>query len=361
MAQQDGESMSRYWTELAGSLTPYVPGEQPQGSNLVKLNTNECPFPPSPKVQETLASFDAKRLRFYPDPKSDALRQSIAQINGLQLEQVFVGNGSDEVLALAYLALLKHDLPLYFADVTYSFYPVWADLCGVHFEKVPLASDFRIDIEAYPERNGGIIIANPNAPTGILLDLESIRRLLQRSSGSVVVLDEAYIDFGGDSAVQLIDEFDNLLVVQTLSKSRSLAGLRVGMAMGNPDLIEALNRVKDSFNSYPLDTIAQQVALAALEDEAYFNDCCQSVIEGREIMASGLKELGFDVLPSSANFLFVTHPHRDAVELFGQLRERRIIVRHFTAPKIAQYLRISVGDEAQCEALMQALKGILAD
>ncbi|MCB1703278.1 MAG: histidinol-phosphate transaminase [Halioglobus sp.] len=352
--------MSRYWSDLVSTLTPYVPGEQPQTENLVKLNTNECPYPPSPQVLRAIQSLQADTLRLYPDPESVKLRRAIAARNGLQLEQVFAGNGSDEVIAIVFMALLKHSLPLYFPDISYSFYPVWADLYGIEAVRVPVADDFSIDPDAFPPQNGGIIIPNPNAPTGRLMSLDAIRRLLQRSASSVVVIDEAYIDFGGDSAVTLIDEFDNLLVVQTLSKSRALAGMRVGFAMGSADLIAALGRVKNSFNSYPLDVISQVAAVASIEDEAYFEQTCQRVIRSRESLAAAMAELGFSVLPSGANFLFATHAEMAASELFARLRAQGIVVRYFDKPRIDNYLRISIGTEEDNAALLAALGGILS-
>lgn len=348
--------MSRYWSDVVKTLTPYVPGEQPRLEKLVKLNTNECPYLPSPRVLEAISAVTANTLRLYPDPESVALRQAIAARSGLGPEQVFVGNGSDEVIALSFLALFKHELPLYFPDISYSFYPVWADLFGVEYRTVPVARDFTIDPLAYPEANGGIIIPNPNAPTGVVLNLESVRTLLRRSSGSAVVLDEAYIDFGGRSAVELIDEFDNLLVVQTLSKSRSLAGLRVGFAMGNAGLIEALGRVKNSFNSYPLDVISQRAALASIEDEDYFRACCERVIRSRENLCSAMAKLGFDVLPSGANFIFASHADVPARHLFARLREQGVVVRYFDKPRIDNHLRISIGTDEDNAALLAALE-----
>jgi histidinol-phosphate aminotransferase len=276
-------------------------------------------------------------------------------MHGIQPEQVFVGNGSDEVIALAFLALLKQQRPLYFPDVSYSFYPVWSQLFGIECRTVAVTEDFSINPDAYPAENGGIIIPNPNAPTGILMSMASIRRLLQRSADSVVVIDEAYIDFGGESAVGLIGEFDNLLVVQTLSKSRALAGLRVGFAMGNAGLIEALGRVKNSFNSYPLDTIAQRAAIAALGDVDYFHSSCQRVIASREALSRQMESLGFQVLPSGANFILATHLRYSAKQLFAALRERGIVVRYFEKPRIDNYLRISIGTEQQNADLLDAL------
>jgi histidinol-phosphate aminotransferase len=352
--------MSRYWSDVVKTLTPYVPGEQPRLEKLIKLNTNESPYPPSPRVVQAIRKVSADSLRFYPDPESVGLREAIAARNGLQSEQVFVGNGSDEVIALVFMALLKHSSPLFFPDVSYSFYPVWSEMFGIEHATIPVAQDFSIDVSAYPANNGGIVIPNPNAPTGMLMSLESISTLLTTSSDSVVVIDEAYIDFGGESAVRLIDQFDNLLVVQTLSKSRALAGLRVGFAMGSPVLIEALERVKNSFNSYPLDVIAQQAAVASISDEMYFNESCQRVICSRENLCSAMAKLGFDVLPSSANFIFATHAQYPARELFAWLREQGIVVRYFDKPRIDNFLRISIGKDEDNEALLSALRELLS-
>jgi histidinol-phosphate aminotransferase len=351
--------MSRYWSDLVSQLTPYVPGEQPRREQLVKLNTNENPYPPSPQVLQVLSAVDGDALRLYPDPDSTELRKSFARLHGLAPEQVFVGNGSDEVLAHVFQALLKHALPLCFPDVTYSFYPVWCDLYGIDYRTIPLADDFTVRPGDYPAENGGVIVPNPNAPTGVLMGLSSVRELLERCPNSVVVIDEAYIDFGGESASGLIGEYGNLLVVQTLSKSRSLAGLRVGVALGNAELIEGLERVKNSFNSYPLDSVAQRAARAALEDEAHFRDTCARVIASRERLSETLAGLGFEVLPSAANFIFARHGQRRARELFAILRERGIVVRHFDKPRIDDYLRISIGTDADCDALVTALEEIL--
>jgi histidinol-phosphate aminotransferase len=351
--------MSRYWSDIVRQLTPYVPGEQPQGDKLIKLNTNESPYQPSPTVLTAIAAVSGDSLRLYPDPESTALKQAFARRNGLLPEQVFIGNGSDEVLAHVFQALLKHDQPVCFPDISYSFYPVWCELYGISHRDVPVANDFTIDPSAYPADNGGIIIPNPNAPTGVLMDLDVIRSLLQANGDSVVVIDEAYIDFGGESAVQLIAEFDNLLVVQTLSKSRALAGLRVGVAMGSVELIEGLERVKNSFNSYPLDIVAQRAALASLGDEEHFCQSCQRVVANREFVRGEMTALGFQVLPSAANFVFATHPRCAARDLFAALRERGIIVRYFDKPRIDNYLRISIGTDAQCDTLLSALRALL--
>ena len=352
--------MSRYWSDVVTTLTPYVPGEQPRLSNLVKLNTNEHPYPPAPGVLQAISGVDGDSLRRYPDPESVALREAFAQRNGLQADQVFVGNGSDEVLAHTFQALFRHQQPLLFPDITYSFYPVWCELYQLPWQAVPLKADFTVDPANYRGGNGGIIIPNPNAPTGVLMGLESIRAILRQNPDSVVVIDEAYIDFGGESAVALIPEFDNLLVVQTMSKSWALAGLRVGVAMGSADLIEGLQRVKNSFNSYPLGVLAQQAALAALADEAYFDAACNRVVASRERLSSAMANLGFEVLPSAANFIMAGHNGKPAREVFEELRNRGIIVRYFDRPRIDGYLRISIGTDQQCDALLAALAEIVA-
>lgn len=353
--------MSRFWSDVVRGLTPYVPGEQPKLANQVKLNTNENPYGPSPRVLAAIAGEAGEALRLYPDPNADRLKAAIAAHHGITPAQVFVGNGSDEVLAHAFMALLKHGAPLLFPDISYSFYPVYCGLYGIEPGIVPLDDKFGIRIDDYiGRRNGGIIFPNPNAPTGCLLPLSEIERLLEHNTDSVVVVDEAYVDFGGESAISLIDRFPNLLVVQTLSKSRSLAGLRVGFAAGHPDLIEALERVKNSFNSYPLDRLAILGAVAAFEDDAYFRQCCDKVIASRTRLVAALGTLGFEVLPSAANFIFARHPQRDAATLAAQLRERSIIVRHFRQPRIEQFLRITIGTDAQCDTLLAALKEILA-
>lgn len=356
--------MSQYWSAVVNGLTPYVPGEQPKIANLVKLNTNEHPYGPSPKAIEAIRAEASDALRLYPDPTSERLRAAIAARHGITTQQVFVGNGSDEVLAHAFLALLKHDRPLRFPDISYSFYPVYCGLYGIEFETVPLDEALAIRPDDYLPAGdltaGGIIFPNPNAPTGRLLPLTEIERIVAGNPQCVVVIDEAYVDFGGESAIGLTARYPNLLVVQTLSKSRSLAGLRVGFAIGHPDLIEALVRVKDSFNSYPLDRLAIVGAVAAIEDEEYFERTRQAVIRTRGRLVSDLSSLGFEVLPSAANFVFATHPTRDAGELAAELRQRAIIVRHFRQPRIEQFLRITAGTDEQCAALVGALREILA-
>ena len=352
--------LNRFWSPKVHELSPYVPGEQPKLKNLVKLNTNENPFPPSDKVFAAMQGELGASLRLYPDPNATKLRQALANHTGLTIDQVFVGNGSDEVLAHTFQALLQHNEPLLFPDISYSFYPVYCGLYGIEKVEVPLAQDLTINVEDYQQPNGGVILPNPNAPTGELLSLTAIRRLLSTNPDSVVVIDEAYIDFGGRSATELVPEFDNLLVVQTLSKSRSLAGLRVGFAFGQSHLIEALERVKNSFNSYPLSSESQAGAIAAVEDVEYFQKTCQANISQRDQLAGQLQALGFSMTQSQANFLFVTHHTLGAPDIAAALRQQGIIVRHLTNnPRITNYLRISVGSASECELLVEALTQLI--
>jgi histidinol-phosphate aminotransferase len=356
--------MSRFWSPVVHHLDPYVPGEQPKLDNLVKLNTNEHPFGPSPRALAAIREEAGETLRLYPDPNAERLKNALAARFGVSPKEVFVGNGSDEVLAHAFHALLGHANPLWFPDITYSFYPVYCGLYGIDFRTIALDAEYRIDPADYlpdgARRAGGIVFANPNAPTGRFLPLDDVERIVAGNPDCAVVVDEAYIDFGGDSAVALVGRHPNLLVVHTFSKSRALAGLRVGYAIGHAALIDALERVKNSFNSYPLDRLAIAGAVASIEDEPYFRDSCRAVIELREALVRELNALGFEVLPSAANFVFARHPRHDAGALARALRERAIIVRHFAKPRIEQFLRITVGTRPQCEALAAALREILA-
>ncbi len=355
--------MSRYWSRVVRDLTPYVPGEQPQLPKLVKLNTNENPYGPSPLAIEALRAEIGDTLRLYPDPNAERLKEAIAASfggQGVVPRQVFVGNGSDEVLAHGFLALLKHERPILFPDITYSFYPVYCGLYGIAYNAVPLDEAFRIRPDDYLVPNGGIVFANPNAPTGRFLPLPEVERLVAGNPHSVVVIDEAYVDFGGESAARLVARYPNLLIVRTLSKSHSLAGLRVGYAIGHADLIEALERVKNSFNSYPLGRLAIAGAVAAIGDQWHFERTRHAVIASRETLVADLAALGFEVLPSAANFVFARHAGRDAGELALALRERGILVRHFQQARIRQFLRISIGTDAQCQALVAALREILS-
>jgi histidinol-phosphate aminotransferase len=350
--------MSKFWSPVVSRLTPYTPGEQPKVSNLIKLNTNENPYGPSPAAMAAMTQEISDKLRLYPSPDADILKAAIAKRSGLTTAHVFVGNGSDEVLAHAFQALLQHGAPILFPDVSYSFYPTYCALYQVEHRLVPLAEDFTLQIDDYlhqDERIGGIIFPNPNAPTGCLLPLDQIERLLQGRPDNVVLVDEAYIDFGGVSALELVAQYPNLLVVQTFSKSRSLAGLRVGFAVGHPDLIDALERVKNSFNSYPLDRIAIAGATASINDDAHFETTRLAVMASRSRLVERMVQLGFDVLPSAANFVFARHPAHDAGALAAYLRGENIIVRHFSQTRIQQFLRITIGSDADCDALVEAL------
>lgn len=349
----------RFWSPDVRELEPYTPGEQPKIQNILKLNTNENPYPPSPKVvaavQQVLAN-SADVLRLYPDPDASELKQAIAKQQHVPVETVFVGNGSDEVLAHIFKAFFVQKQPLLYPDITYSFYPVYSQFFGVKTKILPLNDDFEIVVDDYKQANGGIIITNPNAPTSIDLGLVAIEEILQANPDSVVVIDEAYVDFGAESAVKLVEKYENLVVCQTTSKSRSLAGLRVGFAIAQPHLIAALEAVKNSFNSYPMDRFAIAAAVASFEDQEYFEAQNQKVIASREKLVAQLNELGFKVLPSSANFIFATFVSKDAGELASELRERGIIVRYFNKPRINQFLRITIGTDEQNQRLVDTLK-----
>ncbi|AVP33966.1 histidinol-phosphate transaminase [Acinetobacter baumannii] len=349
----------RFWSPEVRELEPYVPGEQPKIQNLLKLNTNENPYPPSPKVVEAVQAVlheQADVLRLYPDPDATALKQAIAKQQNINVSQVFVGNGSDEVLAHIFKAFFLQDEPILYPDITYSFYPVYSQFFGTKTKEIPLNENFEIDVRDYTQPNGGVIITNPNAPTSIALSLAEIEQVLQANPDRVVVIDEAYVDFGAESAVSLINRYENLVVCQTTSKSRSLAGLRVGFAIAQSHLIAALEAVKNSFNSYPIDRFAIAAAVASFEDQAYFEEQCQKVISSREKLVRDLTELGFNVLPSKANFIFATHSQHDAGQLAQKLREQGIIVRYFNKPRINQFLRITVGTDEQNARLVQTLK-----
>ena len=350
--------MKAFWSRIARQLSPYVPGEQPRIANLVKLNTNESPFGPSPLALEAMRAAAVDTLRLYPDPEVQELREALAVHHEIKPEQVFVGNGSDEVLAHTFVALETAEAAA-FSGVTYSFYPVWAQLFGLACETVPLDDEMRVRVEDYRREAGSIVIANPNAPTGVALPRAEIARLLEDHPDIPVVIDEAYVDFGGESAVPLIADHPNLLVVQTMSKSRALAGLRVGYALGGVGLIEALHRVKNSFNSYPLGRLAQAGATASVHGDAYFHESCARVVAGREAMTRELIRLGFVVLPSSVNFVFARHPARGGPEFAAALREHAVLVRHFNKPRTAPYLRITVGTEDDVRRLIAAAVLIL--
>lgn len=350
--------MSKFWSPFVNGLVPYVPGEQPKLTKLTKLNTNENPYGPSPKALAAMRAELTDDLRLYPDPNGDLLKQAVADYYDVKPNQVFLGNGSDEVLAHAFNAFFQHGKPLLFPDISYSFYPVYCGLYDIEFDAIPLDEQFQIRVEDYAKPNGGIIFPNPNAPTGCVVGLEAVEAMLKASPDSVVIVDEAYIDFGGETAIGLVNRYPNLLVTQTLSKSRSLAGLRVGLAVGHPDLVEALERVKNSFNSYPLDRLAIVGAAVAFEDREHFDFTRKAVIASREALTSELQAKGFEVLPSAANFIFARHPQHDAAGVAAKLREQGVIVRHFKQERIAQFLRISIGTPEQNQALLDGLAGL---
>jgi histidinol-phosphate aminotransferase len=350
--------MSRFWSPIVHGLTPYVTGEQPKRDDIVKLNTNENPYGPSPRVIEAIAGA-TDRLRLYPDPQASALRAAIAARYAVAPDEVFVGNGSDEVLAHTFQALLNHEAPLLFPDITYAFYPVYCGLYGIRHEAVPLDDALKVRVEDYRRPCGAIILANPNAPTGHALSRAAIEALLLEHPDQLVVVDEAYVDFGAESAVPLVARHDNLLVIHTLSKSRALAGLRVGFAIGQRPLIEALERVKDSFNSFPLGCLALAGAVAAIEDEAWLRETCGRIIASRTALTEALTGLGFAVLPSAANFVFARHPDHGGAALAAGLRERGILVRHFAKLRIKDFLRITIGTEDQCDRLLAALRELV--
>ena len=351
--------MEKYWSDIVKQLRPYEPGEQPCMDGVLKLNTNENPFGPSPKVLSAIKAQLGNQLRLYPPPSADLLKQAIADYYRLQKTQIFLGNGSDEILAHVFNGLLKKALPLLFPDITYSFYPVFCQLYDINFEQIPLRDDLSIDLADYEVPNGGIIFPNPNAPTGRLLAIGEIEHLLKANRNSVVVIDEAYIDFGGESSIGLLNDNPNLIVTQTMSKSRSMAGMRIGFALGSADLIEGLERVKNSFNSYPLGHLQIAAGISAIEDSDHFKDTCQRVIHNRAKLTIDLEELGFSVVPSAGNFVLVRHLSASALKIYGQLKNNGIFVRYFNNQRLDNFLRITVGTTEQNDQLVAALATIL--
>ncbi len=348
------------WEENVRRVTPYTPGEQPKIQNIIKLNTNENPYPPAPGVQQVVSGFDTEQLRRYPDPAITDLVAAIAKDKGVSPDEVFVGVGSDDVLAMAFMTFFNSQKPILFPDITYSFYDVWAELLRIPYETKALRGDFTIDFEDYTQPNGGIVIPNPNAPTGIETSVSQLEEIVKNNPNSVVIIDEAYVDFGTQSMVNLTQVYDNLLVVQTFSKSRSLAGSRIGFAVGNSCLIKYLNDCKYSFNSYTMDRITIAAGVASICDKSYFTSCVSKIIATRQWSVGKLQELGFEVLPSKTNFVFASHPAKEAEEIFNSLKERGIFVRYFKKPRISNFLRITIGTDAEMAALVDALKEILA-
>ncbi len=351
--------MSIFWSEIAKQITPYVPGEQPRDKKYIKLNTNENPYPPSPEVIKAIRKAANEDLRLYPDPDCNELRCVIAEYFTLSKDQVFIGNGSDEILAFSFPAFFNPKKPILFPDITYSFYTVYAKLFHIDYHLIPLDHEFSIPVDQLTKKNFGIIFPNPNAPTGKYLPIEKIKHVLEKNKEVMVIIDEAYIDFGGKSAVSLLSQYPNLLIIQTLSKSRSLAGLRLGFALGHKDLIEGLNRVKNSFNSYTIDRLALACAKEAIKDTTYFNNIRNKIITTREQTANQLIDFGFKVIDSKANFLFITHPVHPAEKLFSQLKEWGILVRYFKTPRIDNYLRVTIGSDEQMDTFLTTVQKLL--
>lgn len=343
------------WEKYVRRVEPYVPGEQPKSRRMIKLNTNECPYPPSPKVKRALCKLDNRKLRLYPDPQAEELVETLAKYHDVKKEQVFVGVGSDDVLAMAFLTFFNSKKPILFPDITYSFYDVWADLYKIPYETIALNEKFEINIEDYERDNGGIVIANPNAPTGLMTPVSDIEKIIKANKDVVVIVDEAYVDFGGESCVSLVDKYDNLLVVQTFSKSRAMAGMRIGFAIGSKKLIKYMLDAKFSFNSYTMNMPALELGVASVKDDKYFKATVQKVIRTREWTKAQLKELGFSFPDSKTNFIFAKHKEVPAKELFEMLKKEKIYVRYFNKPRIDNYLRISIGTDAEMQKLIECL------
>lgn len=348
--------MSREWTKNLRNIEPYVPGEQSKDKDIVKINANENPYPPSPKAAEVLKSFDTNKLRFYPSANSTKLKEAIAKYYKVDVSNVFVGNGSDDVLAVAFQSFFNSEKPIVYPDLTYSFYPVWCSLFGIKYKNYPVGDDFRINPEDYKEKNGGVVIPNPNAPTSLGEGLDFVEKILNYNQDSVVIIDEAYVDFGGTSSIPLIDKYENLLVTGTFSKSRSLAGLRIGFAIGSKALIDVMEAVKNSYNSYTVDSLSIEMGAASIEDDEYFKSTCKKVIETRERVTLELEKLGFDVLDSQTNFIFATHNKHNMKSLFEYLKTQKVFIRYFSLPRIENYVRITIGTNEEMDIFLEKTK-----
>lgn len=348
--------MSREWTKNLRNIEPYVPGEQSKDKDIVKINANENPYPPSPKAIEVLKSFDTNKLRFYPSANSTKLKEAIAKYYKVDVSNVFVGNGSDDVLAVAFQSFFNSEKPIVYPDLTYSFYPVWCSLFGIKYKNYPVGDDFRINPEDYKEKNGGVVIPNPNAPTSLGEGLDFVEKILNYNQDSVVIIDEAYVDFGGTSSIPLIDKYENLLVTGTFSKSRSLAGLRIGFAIGSKALIDVMEAVKNSYNSYTVDSLSIEMGAASIEDDEYFKSTCQKVIKTRERVTLELEKLGFDVLDSQTNFIFATHNKHNMKSLFEYLKTQKVFIRYFSLPRIENYVRITIGTNEEMDIFLEKTK-----
>ena len=353
--------MSREWSKNLRNIEPYVPGEQSKDSDIVKINANENPYPPSPKVMAALKSFDANKLRFYPNANSTKLKEAIARFYGVGIENVFVGNGSDDVLAVAFQSFFNSDKPIVYPDLTYSFYPVWCSLFGIKYKNYPVDDNFRINPEDYKEPNGGVVIPNPNAPTSLGEGLDFVEKILDYNDDSVVIIDEAYVDFGGTSSVALIGKYENLLVTGTFSKSRSLAGLRIGFAIGSEALIDVMEAVKNSYNSYTVDSLSIEMGTAAIEDNEYFEETCKKVIKTRERVTNELRLLGFDVLDSQTNFVFATHNEHNMKSFFEYLKTQKVFIRYFSLPRIENYVRITIGTDREMDIFLEKTKEFISN
>ena len=348
--------MSREWTKNLRNIEPYVPGEQSKDKDIVKINENENPYPPSPKAAEVLKNFDTNKLRFYPSANSTKLKEAIAKYYKVDVSNVFVGNGSDDVLAVAFQSFFNSEKPIVYPDLTYSFYPVWCSLFGIKYKNYPVGDDFRINPEDYKEKNGGVVIPNPNAPTSLGEGLDFVEKILNYNQDSVVIIDEAYVDFGGTSSIPLIDKYENLLVTGTFSKSRSLAGLRIGFAIGSKALIDVMEAVKNSYNSYTVDSLSIEMGAASIEDDEYFKSTCKKVIKTRERVTLELEKLGFDVLDSQTNFIFATHNKHNMKSLFEYLKTQKVFIRYFSLPRIENYVRITIGTNEEMDIFLEKTK-----
>lgn len=348
--------MSREWTKNLRNIEPYVPGEQSKDKDIVKINANENPYPPSPKAAKVLKIFDTNKLRFYPSANSTKLKEAIAKYYKVDVSNVFVGNGSDDVLAVAFQSFFNSEKPIVYPDLTYSFYPVWCSLFGIKYKNYPVGDDFRINPEDYKEKNGGVVIPNPNAPTSLGEGLDFVEKILNYNQDSVVIIDEAYVDFGGTSSIPLIDKYENLLVTGTFSKSRSLAGLRIGFAIGSKALIDVMEAVKNSYNSYTVDSLSIEMGAASIEDDEYFKSTCKKVIKTRERVTLELEKLGFDVLDSQTNFIFATHNKHNMKSLFEYLKTQKVFIRYFSLPRIENYVRITIGTNEEMDIFLEKTK-----
>ena len=351
--------MEKLWTENLRKIEPYVPGEQSEDRDIIKLNANENPYPPSPMAEQAIKEFNADSLRLYPNANATELKQALADYYNVKTNNIFLGNGSDDVIAVAFQALFNSDLPIVYPDLTYSFYPVWCSLFNIPYKTYPVDDDFRINVEDYKEKNGGVIIPNPNAPTSIGESTDFVEKLLEYNQDSVVIIDEAYVDFGGESSVELTKKYENLLVTGTFSKSRSLAGLRIGFAVGSEKLISVLEAVKNSYNSYTIDSLSIKAGKASILDDEYFKETCRKVIATREYVTAQMREMGFKVLDSSTNFIFATKDGCSMKDMFEYLKTKKVYIRYFSIPRIENYVRITIGTDEEMAIFLKELKGYL--